>query len=1161
MKKILLLATVVLITAALNSQTTFVSYNSSWKYLDNGSNQGTAWRATSFNDASWATGNAQLGYGDGDEATVVSYGSNANKKHITTYFRKTITIADASVFSNFTLSIKRDDGAVVYINGTERFRSNMPTGTISFTTKATTDAADDGNTPQNITLAAGTLITGTNVIAVEVHQRTANSTDLSFDLQLTGSGDITAPTVSTYSPADNATNISASANLVLTFNENIQKGTGNIFIKEGGVNMQTIDVTSAAVTVSGNTATINPADFNFGAAVNIEIAAGAFKDLTNNNYAGITNATTWNFLVINPDVTPPAVSTYSPADNATGVSNTANLVLTFNENIQIGTGNILVKEGAVITQTIDVTSAAVTVSGTTATINSTDFTISAAVNIEIAAGAFKDLSNNNYAGIADATTWNFTVQTAPPSGPQTLIAYGAAWKYLDNGTNQGTAWRGTGFSDAIWATGNAQLGYGDGDEATIVSYGPDANNKFITTYFRKTISVSNPSAFTSILGNVKRDDGVAIYVNGTEVYRNNLAAGAAYNTLATLASDDGATPQAFSFSPSVLVSGNNIIAVEIHQNALTSSDISFDLELTGSDVASLTRGPYMNMGNQTAVTLRWRTDVPTNSRVEVGTVHGAYPTVFNDAVSTTEHELRLTGLNPDTKYFYRFGSSTQTLQAATDNYFVTAPPENTTRKLRFAVFGDCGRNDNGYQPQTLSAYQNYIGSNAGEIMILLGDNAYTNGTDAEYQSGFFTPYQSSILKNHVLMPAPGNHDYYSTNQASRTGAYYQNFTMPTGAECGGVASGTEAFYSWDRGDVHFISMDSYGTESPNASRLYDTTGPQVTWLKQDLIANTKKWTIVYWHHPPYTMGSHNSDTESELINIRTYLLRILERNGVDLIMCGHSHDYERSYLLKDYFGNEASFNEGTHAVSNSSAKYDGTANSCPYNLASGQINHGTVYVVSGSSGASGGTQAGYPHNAMPWSFNDGGMLYLEIEGNRLNGKFIRRDQVIADQFTIMKDVSKTNNLGIASGTPTQLTASWIGNYSWSTGETTKTIIVAPTTNTTYTVNDGSGCISDVFNITITGGRTGIDNNISELTGEAKFKINPTIVQRGQPVYINYSSTKNETAVLVDVNGRVIRSFNLNQVRFIPTGNLQCGVYYLRKINSSKPTEQKFVVIN
>ena len=425
MRKSTLLMLTVLLSSVLTAQTTIVNYNSTWKYLDNGSNQGTAWRATSFNDASWASGAAQLGYGDGDEATVVSYGGNANKKYITTYFRKTVTVADASVFSSFTLNVKRDDGAVVYINGVERFRTNMPTGTIYYTTKATAEAADDGNTAQIISLSAGTLITGTNVIAVEVHQRAANNNDLSFDLQLTGMGDTAPPTVSTYSPTDNATNVASTSNLVLTFNENIQKGTGNILVKEGGVITQTIDVTSPAVTVSGNTATINPSDFNLSAAINIEIAAGVFKDFFNNNYAGIADATTWNFTIVNPDITPPAVSTYTPADNATVVSISSNLVLTFNENIQKGTGNILIKEGGVTTQTIDVTSATVTVSGNTATINSSDFTYSAAVNIEIAAGTFKDFSNNNYTGIADATTWNFTVQAAP-SGPQTLVALGTS---------------------------------------------------------------------------------------------------------------------------------------------------------------------------------------------------------------------------------------------------------------------------------------------------------------------------------------------------------------------------------------------------------------------------------------------------------------------------------------------------------------------------------------------------------------------------------------------------------------------------------------------------------------------------------------------------------------------------------------------------------------
>src|SRR6187401_1912442 len=297
MRNSLLLITSLLFSFLLTAQTTLINYNSSWKYLANGSNQGTAWRATAFNDASWTTGTAAFGYGTSGITTTISYGSNSKKKYITTYFRKTISIADVSLYSSFTLNLKRDDGAVVYINGTERYRSNMPSSTISFSTKASSEATDNGTAIQTTSLSAGSLVTGTNVIAVEIHQFANNGPDLFFDLQLNGASDVTSPTVNNYSPADNSTNVSNTANLVLTFSENIQKGTGNILVKEGGVTTQTIDVTSTAVTVSGNTATINPADFSFGAAVNIEISAGTFKDLFNNNHAGIVDATTWNFTV------------------------------------------------------------------------------------------------------------------------------------------------------------------------------------------------------------------------------------------------------------------------------------------------------------------------------------------------------------------------------------------------------------------------------------------------------------------------------------------------------------------------------------------------------------------------------------------------------------------------------------------------------------------------------------------------------------------------------------------------------------------------------------------------------------------------------------------------------------------------------------------------
>ena len=167
-------------------QSVLVPSGAIWKYLDNGSNQGTAWRARTFNDSAWKSGAAQLGYGDGDEATIVSYGPNSSAKYITTYFRHAFTVADPSAVGAINLGVLRDDGAVVYLNGTEVFRTNMPAGTISAATLAS--AALGGSDETTYAAAAvnpGLLVSGTNVLAVEIHQSGATSSDISFDLRLT----------------------------------------------------------------------------------------------------------------------------------------------------------------------------------------------------------------------------------------------------------------------------------------------------------------------------------------------------------------------------------------------------------------------------------------------------------------------------------------------------------------------------------------------------------------------------------------------------------------------------------------------------------------------------------------------------------------------------------------------------------------------------------------------------------------------------------------------------------------------------------------------------------------------------------------------------------------------------------------------------------------
>ena len=177
------------------------------------------------------------------------------------------------------------------------------------------------------------------------------------------------------------------------------------------------------------------------------------------------------------------------------------------------------------------------------------------------------------------------LSSAEPVTAAVLVPAGAIWKYLDNGSDQGSAWRDPGFNDALWAANAAQFGYGDGGEVTVISYGPIATNKYITTYFRHAFDVADPSLYAGLTISLLRDDGAVVYLNGREVFRSNMPAGAInYRTRAS-ANIGGADESTFyptAVSTTNLASGRNLLAVEIHQASTNSSDVSFDLELVGS---------------------------------------------------------------------------------------------------------------------------------------------------------------------------------------------------------------------------------------------------------------------------------------------------------------------------------------------------------------------------------------------------------------------------------------------------------------------------------------------------------------------------------------------------------------------------------------------------
>ncbi len=351
----------------LTEARTLIPKGSSWKYLEVGTG-GTAWRATAFDDTSWKTGPAVLGYGDPDITTSIGTGVTGSARVITSYFRHAFTISQPSDFAALLINVLKDDGAVLYVNGTEVFRVNMPAGSIGATTRAL-DAVENAQESfyYSHTVPPSLLVAGTNVLAVEVHQASSLSSDLRFDLELQGS----------------------------------------------------------------------------------------------------------------------------------------------------------------------------------------------------------------------------TVAQPPPPIQRTAVARGTFWKYLDAGADPGPNWNAVQYDDARWPSRRAPLGYGDTDISTVVSFGSNPLQTAITTYFRGTFTVDNPTDVTSLLVNMMVDDGAVVYLNGAELFRRNMPEGVvARNTLAVASLDD---PEETDYLPfrqqapaNMLVPGTNWLAVEVHQADPASSDVRFDLELVVS---------------------------------------------------------------------------------------------------------------------------------------------------------------------------------------------------------------------------------------------------------------------------------------------------------------------------------------------------------------------------------------------------------------------------------------------------------------------------------------------------------------------------------------------------------------------------------------------------
>lgn len=619
----------------------------------------------------------------------------------------------------------------------------------------------------------------------------------------------------------------------------------------------------------------------------------------------------------------------------------------------------------------------------------------------------------------------FMAMVAPAQSE--LIPLGSVWRYQDNGTDpdgvdpEGT-WATSGFDDSGWAAGGAELGYGDLDEVTVLSFGGDAANKYVTTYFRHSFEVIDPSIYSTLNLEVRRDDGVVVYLNGNEIFRDNLPTGpitdATFATVAISGADESALLST-SIAPSGLVVGTNVVAVEIHQANLTSTDISFDLRFAEPPPASLSRGPYLQRASASQVTVRWRTTVPTDSVVNYGTDPANLTLSASAPTDTTEHELTIAGLTADTRYYYSVGSSETTFASGADYYMHTHPVSGVAAPTHIWVLGDSGT-ANADAAAVRDSFLTYNGNDPhSDLLLMLGDNAYSIGTDAQYQAAVFDMYPT-VLRNTVLWSCLGNHDGASADSVNQTGPYYDLHTFPTSGESGGLASGTEAYYSFDYANIHFVCLDSYETDrSPG--------GTMAIWLGNDLAATSQEWIIAFWHHPPYTKGSHNSDTEIELIEMRTNFLPILESYGVDLVLGGHSHSYERSKLIDGHYGTSGTL-VGNMILDGGDGHDSGDG---AYRKSSFTANTGAVYVVAGSSGKI--SSAPLNHPVMITNLVELGSMVLDVNDKQLDALFLNSNGVVRDRFTIIHTEPSTeppvapSSLAASVLGPEEIALSWTDN--------------------------------------------------------------------------------------------------------------------------------------
>ena len=411
----------------------------------------------------------------------------------------------------------------------------------------------------------------------------------------------------------------------------------------------------------------------------------------------------------------------------------------------------------------------------------------------------------------------------------------------------------------------------------------------------------------------------------------------------------------------------------------------------GSCNDPLQRGPYLQLGTDSSIVVRWRTKNPASSRVAYGTSVGNLDQSVEDGTLVTEHEVTLAGLTADTTYFYSIGSTTEVLAGGdVDHTFTTAPTTGTAQPTRIWVIGDSGTG-NADAENVRDAYLAYTGSSPTDVWLMLGDNAYWSGLDNEYQKKVFDIYPS-FLRTTPVWPTLGNHDGYTADSANPVRALLRDLHPPHRGGGRRPALRHRGLLLL-RPREHPLRLPRVLRDGPLGRRPDAHVARRRSRRQHPGLGRSPSGTTRPTRRAPTTPTTSCSSSRCGRTPCRS------SRTTGSISSCpGHSHSYERSFLLDGHYGTSGTLT-GAMIIDGGDGSESGDGSYAK--SATGPVPHeGAVYAVAGSSGLT--SNGSLDHPVMVVSVKELGSMVIDVDGGRLDALFLDDAGATLDEFTIVK---------------------------------------------------------------------------------------------------------------------------------------------------------------